>query len=137
MINRRLAVTFGIGLMGILTSSVSWPALAQSTSSSTVKDRSTDVIKLLVMDKSTDRPLSNRSTQIHSDNGIRCITTPCPTNSKNWQGRTNHQGVVFIPQQIMQSSTTLTMKGYTATDLVRDLQHQPSGKAAILLVPAP
>jgi hypothetical protein len=131
----RLALTVVTGLMGILTSAVILPVRAQPTA--TLADRATEVIELLVLDKSTDRPISNRATQIHSDNGVRCITTPCPTNSKNWQGKTNRQGIVSIPKQIIQSSTTLTMKGYTATDLTRELQQQPSGKASVLLVPSP
>jgi hypothetical protein len=132
-VSNRLLLNLGKGLsLAILASSLRSPVRAQPTPSI---DNRTAVLKLVVLDQATNKPIANRSAKISSDNGIRCIKAPCPTNSKSWQGTTNRLGVLFIPKQIIQSATTFTVRGYTATDLGRNLQQQPSGETSILLAP--
>jgi hypothetical protein len=94
----------------------------------------TGVLKLSVIDGTTNKPVANRSVQIDSQNGIDCIKAPCPTNSKHWEGRTNRQGVVFIPQKVVQSYTLLTVNGYAGKTFDKDLRQ--SSEASILLTPA-
>lgn len=130
---RRPLLTLGKCLsLGILANTLLLPVRAQPPVTSV---GATESIELLILDRSTYKPIADRSTEIYSDNGIRCVTTPCPTNPQNWQGKTDRQGVVSIPTQVIQSSTTLTLKGYAAANLGKDLQQQPGGAAVILLVP--
>jgi hypothetical protein len=130
---RQTLLTLGKCLsLGMLANSLLLPVQAQPTATS---GKATETIELLILDRATYKPIVNRSTQIYSNNGIRCVTTPCPTNTKNWEGATDRQGVVLIPKQVIQSSTTLTLNGYAAADLGKDLQQQPTGAAVILLVP--
>ncbi|WP_146138343.1 hypothetical protein [Chamaesiphon polymorphus] len=130
---RQTLLTLGKCLsLGMLANSLLLPVQAQPTATS---GGATEAIELLILDRSTYKPIADRSTQVYSNNGIRCVTTPCPTNTKNWEGKTDRQGVVLIPKQVIQSSTTLTLNGYIAADLAKDLQQQPTGAAVILLVP--
>lgn len=119
--------------LGMLANLLLLPVQAQPTATS---GKTTEaIVELLILDRATYKPIGNRATQVYSNNGIRCVTTPCPTNTKNWEGTTDRQGVVLIPKQVIQSSTTLTLNGYAAADLGKDLQQQPTGAAVILLVP--
>lgn len=76
-------------------------------------------LKLLVIDKATKKPLANKSVSIYSDNGIRCIQAPCPTNGKNWKGKTDKHGYLMIPDNIRQASMTIEIAGYEANELNR------------------
>jgi hypothetical protein len=119
--------------LAILASSLLQPVYAE-TSIDIGNNNSTGVLKLSVIDQATNKPIANRSAKIDSQNGLDCIKAPCPTNSKHWEGRSNRQGVVFIPQQVIQSSTLLTVKGYTEKTFDKDLRQ--SSEASILLTPA-
>ncbi|WP_310422750.1 hypothetical protein [Chamaesiphon sp. VAR_48_metabat_135_sub] len=133
MINRPF-LTFGKSLsLAILVSSLLQPVLAE-TKIDLGNNTGTGVLKLSVIDGTTNKPVTNRPTQIDSQNGIDCIKAPCPTNSKHWEGRTNRQGIVFIPQKVVQSYTLLTVKGYTGKTFDKDLRQ--SSEALILLTPA-
>ncbi len=91
-------------------------------------------LQLLVVSTATHRPIANRSVTVKSDNGVRCVTVPCPTNIKQWQGQTNKQGVVWIPQKVVQQSTSINIPGYVTKDLGQALQSQ-SGRSQIELSP--
>jgi hypothetical protein len=119
-----------LSALAILTSFSLLPVQAQPTTTID-NNHPTAVIKLSIIDKSTTKPIANRSIVIASNNGIRCIKAPCPTNNQNWQGRTDRQGVVFVPQSAIQASTRLTVKGYLETNL----QQQSGGEISISLAP--
>jgi hypothetical protein len=91
-------------------------------------------LQLTVVSRSTQRLIANRSVTVNSHNGVRCVTAPCPTNIKKWQGQTNRQGIVWIPQKVVQQSTTIKIPGYAIKDLGQALQSQ-SGIAQIELSP--
>ncbi len=76
-------------------------------------------LKLLIKDKQTGRRLANKTVKIYSDNGIRCIQAPCPTNGKSWTGKTDKQGFVIIPNDMRQRSMSLDIKGYSGEELTR------------------
>jgi hypothetical protein len=133
VINRHY-FTFGKGLsLAILASLLLQPVYAE-TNIDLGNNNGTGVLKLSVVDTATNKPVANRSAKIDSQNGINCIKAPCPTNSKHWEGRTNRQGVVFIPQKVVQSYTLLTVSGYTEKTFDKDLRQ--SSEASILLTPA-
>ncbi len=72
------------------------------------------------------KPLANAPVEVWSDNGIRCIRAPCPTNGRKWQGRTDAAGFVVVPRSELQASTTITAPGY-AGDLIQGAQQGPDG----------
>ena len=76
-------------------------------------------LRLLVIDQKTGKRLSNREVKVYSDNGIRCITAPCPTNGKNWVGKTDRRGYLVVPADIRQESISLTVEGFAGEELNR------------------
>ncbi len=74
-------------------------------------------LRILVIDKATSKPLKNKSVEIYSDNGIRCIQAPCPTNGIEWKGKTDKNGYLVIPNNIRQASMTIELAGYEAKEL--------------------
>ena len=132
MINQSLLTAGKSFSLAIIASSLLQPVLAE-TNIDLSNNTGTGVLKLSVIDETTNKPITNRSIQIDSQNGLNCIKAPCPTNTKHWEGRTNRQGVVFIPQKVVQSYTLLTMKGYREKTFDKDLRQ--SSEASFLLIP--
>ncbi len=81
------------------------------------------------------RPVADAPVEIYSDNGIRCIRAPCPTNGTEWRGRSDAVGIVVIPTRVLQASTTITTPGYQG-DLVQGARHQRDGTWRMKLSPA-
>ena len=77
--------------------------------------RSAITVKLV--DKKTRKPLRNVNVRIYSDNGIRCVKAPCPTNGFSWSGRTDAKGVVRIPGHVRQRSMHISATGYSTEDI--------------------
>jgi len=80
-------------------------------------------LHVTVLDSASGRPLPRIAVQIYSDNGIRCIKAPCPTNGMQWNGRTDKKGVVVVPAKIVQSSMTITATGHVSG---KNLAHDAS-----------
>ena len=76
-------------------------------------------LKILITDKKTGKALAHKAVQIYSDNGVRCIQAPCPTNGKNWTGKTDKHGYIFVPNEIRQNSMTLSINGFNGEELNR------------------
>jgi hypothetical protein len=74
-----------------------------------IHDRRPTEIRLRVIDATTKKPLPHTALVIHSENGIVCVTAPCPTNAMEWQGQTDKHGLVVIPARILQYATTITI----------------------------
>jgi hypothetical protein len=70
-------------------------------------------LKLLLLDKRTRKPIMRTAVKIYSDNGIRCIKAPGPTNGIEWKGKTDARGYVVVPGQIRQNSMAITAVGYS------------------------
>ena len=78
-------------------------------------------LHVTVLDSASGRPLQHFDVRIESDNGIRCIRAPCPTNAVRWTGHTDKKGVVAVPAKVVQSSMSISAAGHThARNLVRD-----------------
>jgi hypothetical protein len=101
-------------------------ANAQRQSGTILQDKSKTVrVKFLSPD---GKPVTNITISLHSDNGLRCVTTPCPTNSKDWNGKSNAQGIVNIPKSFLQKSTTVWTKTYpNGTDLIAQAKKGANG----------
>jgi len=76
-----------------------------------------------LVDAFSGQPISNTDVRIYSDNGIRCITTPCNTEGQEWLGKSNDQGVILIPSKVINVVTGITATGYKSSrDLSRDAE---------------
>lgn len=124
MFNQRLLIV-GMSCCLLFLTTGSWSLARPEPFHLALSNRRPAALKLLVVSISTEKPIANRSVTINSDNGVRCVMAPCPTNSKQWQGRTNRQGLVVIPQKVIQQSTTIKIPGYMAKDLGEALPSQP------------
>lgn len=69
-------------------------------------------LRLRLVDAESGKPISGVEASIHSDNGIRCIKAPCPTNGRTWKGVSGKDGVVKAPSSALQKENQLTASGY-------------------------
>lgn len=90
-------------------------------------------LRILVIDKTTKSPVANKSVEIYSDNGIRCIKAPCPTNGIEWTGKTDKHGYLVIPQNVRQASMHIEIAGYEAKELNRSARKVNKNSWVIVL----
>lgn len=76
-------------------------------------------VTVQLIDVSTGHPVRNAGLRLVSDNGIRCIRAPCPTNTRIWKGKSDTEGFVQIPTSEIQSSTQIETGSLTG-DLIGD-----------------
>jgi len=69
-------------------------------------------IEVKLVDALSSKSIANTGVNISSDNGIRCIVAGCDTNSQNWAGTSNENGLIFVSSKIINNTTTLTATGY-------------------------
>jgi len=81
-------------------------------------------VDLELIDARTGKPIAGAGVRIWSDNGIRCSRAPCPTNGKEWKGKSNAAGVVKLPDGFIQLATNVTVSGYDSRNLSPDAQKQ-------------
>lgn len=74
-------------------------------------------LTLKLVDKRTGRAIRNTDIEIYSDNGKRCITSPCYTNAITWTGRTGAMGTVNMPSRVIQHSMHIRVNGYQTSVL--------------------
>ena len=80
-----------------------------------------DVIKVKLLDAFSGKKISLTDVRIYSDNGIRCVTTPCNTEGQEWIGKSDIDGVILVPLKIINEVTTITATGYkSGRDLNKD-----------------
>jgi hypothetical protein len=77
-------------------------------------------LKLELIDKSTNLPIGNAAVIVTSDNGIRCIQAPCPTDQTSWQGKSNSSGILMVPADAVRSTMHVDIKGYKSASLKHD-----------------
>lgn len=81
----------------------------------------TGIIKVKLLDAFSGQTISNTDVRIYSDNGIRCVTTPCNTEGQEWTGKSDDGGVILIPSKMINTVTTITATGYkSGGDLDKD-----------------
>lgn len=98
-----------------------------------VQEKKAD-LKLKVIDRATKKPIRNTAVEIYSDNGIRCVQAPCPTNGIKWGGTTDAHGVINVPGGVRQFSMTISATGYSGRkDLIRESKKNVGGMWIIAL----
>jgi hypothetical protein len=85
-----------------------------------------ETVRVRLLDASSGRPIANADVELSSDNGIRCVQAPCPTNGKEWRGRSDAAGQVMIPTSTLQAVTSITTPGHHG-DLIEDSEPADSG----------
>lgn len=93
-----------------------------------------ETIAVRLLDSNTERPIGDTEVEVHSDNGRRCVRAPCPTESQDWQGRTDAHGWVKIPSSVFNRVTFLQAQGYTGRQLMKDADRIESGVWEIALI---
>lgn len=73
---------------------------------------STTFVKVKLIDAYLEKNIALTDVNILSDNGIRCVAAPCPTNTQKWSGKTDKNGLVEVPQNIINSETNVSAEGY-------------------------
>ncbi len=122
-------VTLVLTVMIIVIGIVSWRVWNQSSITKTTNDSSyspasekepeneekdaTNIVTLTLISKATGKAVSKANVHIYSDNGIRCIQGPCPTNGKSWDGTTNDNGEISVSKDYIQSNTNVTLEGFS------------------------
>jgi hypothetical protein len=93
-----------------------------------------DSVHVTLLDATTARPLARAEMELYSDNGIRCIKAPCPTDGKNWKGTTDASGVLTFPRSYLNVTANLKSATYNG-DLVADATPDANGGWTMELFP--
>lgn len=88
-----------------------------TNTTSNTNTSTTTSLRVIVKNKLTNALITDTAVSVYSDNGIRCVTTPCPTNGRTFEGGTNTQGEVTIPAANVDESMTFTVVGYQDAEL--------------------
>lgn len=71
----------------------------------------------VLLNASTDVPITDARVRLTSDNGTRCIQAPCDTESRTWEGTTDANGTLLIPASMVDASMAIAVDGYRSADL--------------------
>jgi hypothetical protein len=91
-----------------------------------------DSVRVQFLDATSAQPIADTEIELWSDNGIRCVQAPCPTNGKQWKGKSDAYGRVVIPKSALNTSTTLKSDSYHG-DLIQDASPGAAGSWTIEL----
>ena len=76
-----------------------------------------DSVHVRLLDAVTAKALANADVELWSDNGIRCVKAPCPTDGKQWKGTSDASGRVTIPKASLNTTANIKPGHSTATSL--------------------
>jgi hypothetical protein len=103
-------------------------------SSTPILEAATDTLHLRLLDAVTTRTIANTEVEIRSDNGIICVRSPCPTNARRWNGRTDAEGSVMVPIDALQVMTSIGTPAHRA-DLIADSFEAADGAWVVEMFP--
>ena len=86
-----------------------------------------DTIVVLLLDAASANPMAGVAVEVWSDNGIRCVRNPCPTNGTTWHSKADASGKIHIPRRLFQESMSASTAGFAA-DLAEDA-YQVAGES--------
>jgi len=92
-------------------------------------------VRIRVMDAFAGAPLAATEVRVTSDNGIRCVQAPCPTDGATWTGRTDSTGLVTVPKSAFDVETWLETDDHGAVELTRGAAGDRSGAWQVDLFP--
>jgi hypothetical protein len=85
-----------------------------------------DSVHVRLLDAGTAKPIANSDVELYSDNGIRCIKAPCPTDGQQWKGTSDADGRVTIPKSALNTTANIKSAAYNG-DLVGDATSDTKG----------
>lgn len=88
-----------------------------STDTTNVNRTPSASLRVVVVNAQTAALIADRDVQLYSDNGVRCVTEPCPTNGRTWNGTTDTKGMALVPTSMVDESMTFTVDGYLGAEL--------------------
>lgn len=110
-------ISFGVWLCLLILCLTVVQGKAQGVKNSILQAK-TEFVKVKLLSPEGNA-IAGSKVELHSDNGIRCIKAPCPTNGKKWSGKTNGKGFVSIPTNVIQKATTIWTTDYpNGTDFI-------------------
>lgn len=71
----------------------------------------------VVLVDDTQSPLTHTRLSIFIDDGVRCVTTPCPTDSRTWFGTTDENGTLKLPDWRKTEQAYLSVPGFKQVHL--------------------
>jgi hypothetical protein len=93
-----------------------------------------DSVRVGLLDAVSGRPIANTDVELWSDNGVRCVQAPCPTNGQGWAGRSDASGQVVVPTSAVQAVTAVKTPGHEG-DLIGDSEPADGGGWTVELFP--
>jgi hypothetical protein len=111
------------------------PDAAETSVLETILVSNADPVSLQLVDAMTTRPLAATAIRVRSDNGIRCVTTPCPTGAQEWSGTTDSRGIAAVPKRVFQASISIETAGHSGDDLDVDADAGTGGVYVVALYP--
>lgn len=69
-------------------------------------------VNVELIDEETGHLIINKDVIVYSDNGITCAQSDCPSNSREYRGKTDATGIINIPSGYTQAISTFIMQGY-------------------------
>ena len=91
-----------------------------------------DSVRVQLLDAATAKPFANAEVELWSDNGIRCIKAPCPTDGKQWKGTSDANGRVTIPKSTLNTTANIKTASFNG-DLTNDATSDAKGGWSIEL----
>ena len=85
----QLLVTLSLSL---LLAAIALPSASANQNTRAVKSQGKPDLKLRLIDKATGKPIAKTLATVYSNNGIRCVREPCPTNQMKWEGKMDKKG---------------------------------------------
>ncbi len=87
-----------------------------------------ETVRVKLLDAVSGEVIANSEVNVQSDNGIRCVRPPCPTNHRSWKGTTDDRGYVLVPKGMVQQVTRINTPSHEeGRDLVRDAKQNAAG----------
>ena len=105
-----------------------------STEEPSILHATGDSVTVQLFDAVTAKPVAGATVDLGSDNGIRCVRAPCPTDSREWTGSSDASGRITIPTSVLNASVSLTSGEYHG-DLVADASPGEHGEWTLELLP--
>lgn len=87
-----------------------------------------------LVNNKTREVLAGATATVVSDNGVRCVKAPCPTQQQTWEGRADAEGGVHVPPDIVNQVMTVTVKGFKPASVRRD-GRRPKRVVTVRLLP--
>jgi hypothetical protein len=107
---------------------------AQGDRAPTILQAKGDSVRVRLLDAVSSGPIANAAVELWSDNSVRCVQAPCPTNGQEWAGRSNAAGQVVVPTSAVQAVTSVRTPGHEG-DLIGDSEPADGGGWTVELFP--